>query len=122
MSAVYTTNGQQVRTDRAMGAMFDRALAKSEEQTRAGNFPTRLRVLADQRSIWSVGSRTAGGTIYLLEVDADGGVAECECPALGYCWHREHVQRAVGGDIAHHEVRTVRPVGAIDARTVSGRR
>ena len=90
---------------------FDRMVAKSEEQTRHGNLPRLLRVLAGERTvgltqIWSVASRTVSGEIRIVEVTwpPDGGkrTLTCDCPATGHCWHRVHVLRALDSEAPYY--------------------
>ena len=74
-----------------------RATAKSDEQARAGNLPRLVRADVERR-VWAVGSRTEGGTYWLLAEQADGQVF-CDCPALGPCWHQLHLSRALSGEV-----------------------
>ncbi len=87
---------------------FDRMIAKSEEQTRAGNLPRMLRLLPQQPNgdlvqIWSVSSRTVAGEIRIVEVtqptDGRAPSVTCDCPASEHCWHQMHVLRAINGEV-----------------------
>jgi hypothetical protein len=88
---------------------FDRMIAKSEEQVRAGNLPRLLRTLPQQPNgdviqVWSVGSRLTAGEIHIVEVcqpttDGRALVARCDCPAERHCWHQAHVLRALNGEV-----------------------
>lgn len=90
---------------------FDRMVAKSEEQVRAGNLPRLLRVLPQQPNgdvieVWSVGSRQTAGAIHIVEVslhtDGRPPSAACDCPAERYCWHKVHVLRALNGEVPYY--------------------
>lgn len=81
--------------------LHDRALAKSMEQVRANNLP-QLVSTDDQKEVWSVHSRTAGGQVWLVTLDLLTGEIACDCPAGILCWHRIHVYRARAGEIGHH--------------------
>lgn len=110
----------QVRTPEQMQALFDRSLAKSDEQARAGNLPRLLRHTPAGEPVYSVASRTTGGAVYLLVVEA-GGAVTCDCQAAGYCWHRHHVERAIAGEIGQVVV-TPRPIVGITAAMLCGKR
>lgn len=95
-------------TMRPARTRFDRMIAKSEEQTRAGNLPRLLRTLPQQPNgdlvqIWSVSSRTVAGEIHIVEVaqptDGRPPLITCDCPAVEYCWHQMHVLRAMNGEV-----------------------
>src|SRR4051812_11062879 len=69
---------------------FDRMVAKSEEQVRAGNLPRWLRSLpqasnGDLTQVWSVASRQTAGEVHIVEVvqptDGREVVVNCDCPA-----------------------------------------
>jgi hypothetical protein len=92
-------------------AAFDRMVAKSEEQVRAGNLPRLLRVLpqrpnGDVIEVWSVGSRQTAGEIHIVEVslhtDGRPPSVTCDCPAERYCWHMVHVLRALNGEVPYY--------------------
>ncbi|MCC6627136.1 MAG: hypothetical protein IT340_07005 [Chloroflexi bacterium] len=87
---------------------FDRMIAKSEEQVRAGNLPRLLRTLPEQPNgdvvqVWSVGSRQTAGEIRIVETyqPTDGRplLTRCDCPAERHCWHQAHVLRALNGEV-----------------------
>jgi hypothetical protein len=105
----------KVRTESQLQATFDRALAKSAEQAQAGNLPRLLHTFDmddGQRQVWSVASRTLGGTVYLLDtLTSPTGAVDvlCECPSSGWCWHRTHVERAIAGEIGHFAVPAAPP-------------
>lgn len=102
----------RTRTPQQQQAIIDRALSKAHEQARAGNLPSLLRQhnALDNLSttqVWTVGSRTTGGTIYRVVVTADGdGLSSlCECEAAHanrICWHRAACRLAALGDIPSH--------------------
>ena len=74
--------GQRTREQAAR----ERAQAKAHEQARAGNLPTllRQRFTGDALvELWSVGSRTQGGTVYLIDLchDAAGQSHRVATPA-----------------------------------------
>jgi hypothetical protein len=108
----------QVRTPEQMQALFDRSLAKSDEQARAGNLPRLLRHNAAGDAVFSVASRTTGGAIYLLVAEPNG--VACDCQALGYCWHVAHVERAIAGEIGMVIVQP-RPLVPASAAALSGK-
>ncbi len=92
---------------------FDRMIAKSEEQTRAGNLPRMLRLLPQQPNgdlvqIWSVSSRTVAGEIRIVEVtqptDGRAPSVTCDCPASEHCWHQVHVLRALSGEVPYYRI------------------
>jgi hypothetical protein len=87
---------------------FDRMIAKSEEQVRAGNLPRILRSLpqapnGDLVQVWSVASRQTAGEIHIVEVvqptDGREVTLRCDCPAEHHCWHQAHVLRALNGEV-----------------------
>jgi hypothetical protein len=93
-------------------ARIDRAVAKALEQARTGNLPTLLRTYTSDPletwQVWSVGSRTVAGTVYLIDLkaDADGLSTLCSCQAGDanrICWHRAAARMAALGEIDHHE-------------------
>jgi len=88
-------------------AARERAQAKAFEQARAGNLPTLLRqqFTGDAlRELWSVGSRTQGGTVYLIDLchDAAGVETLCDCPAEAVCWHRAACRLAHADALPFH--------------------
>jgi erythromycin esterase-like protein len=96
-------------TDRR-AATIARATAKAHEQARAGNLPTLLRSRFDGEAItelWSIGSRTTGGAVYIVDLrhDADGVTTYCECEAQHagrVCWHRAAARLAHADAIRSH--------------------
>lgn len=63
------------------------ALTKALAEALAGHMPTKLPGL----DVWLVGSRTQGGMVYRVSLDAEN-VWRCNCSAGingGYCWHPE---------------------------------
>ena len=93
-------------------ARIDRAVAKAHEQARAGNLPTLLKSYTtdplETWQVWSVGSRTVAGTVYLIDLkaDADGLSTLCSCQAGDanrICWHRAAARMAALGEIDHHQ-------------------
>lgn len=100
---------------------FDRMVAKSEEQVRAGNLPRLLRVLPRQPNgeaiqVWSVGSRQTAGEIHIVEVNqpTDGGdlatVVRCDCPSERHCWHQVHILRAMNGEVPYYRTPDRTPI------------
>jgi hypothetical protein len=90
---------------------FDRMVAKSEEQVRAGNLPRLLRILPQPPSgaavqVWSVGSRQTAGEIHIVEVtlptDGRPSATACDCPSERHCWHQIHVLRAINGEVPYY--------------------
>ena len=110
------TTSEQSRD--AKQARIDRAIAKAWEQARAGNLPTLLRqhdTGHDTKQVWSVGSRTAGGTVYTIDLaaDADGISTLCDCAgseADRICWHRAATRLAALGELDYHDARRRVPV------------
>lgn len=115
----------------------ERAQAKAFEQARAGNLPTLLRqqFTGDAiRELWSVGSRTQGGTVYLIDLchDAAGVETLCDCPAEAVCWHRAAVRLAHADALPFHNTqgwrmtpKTPAPAPApikLDQAVLTGRR
>jgi hypothetical protein len=97
----------------ARQARIDRANAKAHEQARAGNLPTALAARAWSNGItrwrYSVGSRTAGGSVYLVDLTDDHGTiwTACDCPAIGVCWHRAATRLAHTGQLASYRTATL---------------
>jgi hypothetical protein len=85
---------------------LDRATAKAHEQARAGNLPTVIVARAWSNGIttwrYALGSRTAGGTVYLIDLTDSNGrlTTHCDCPAMTTCWHRVAVRLAHTGIIS----------------------
>jgi hypothetical protein len=107
--SINATANAWVRSPAQVQAALDRALARSAEQSDVGNLPRLIRAYEaedGQRSVWSVGSRTVGGTIYLVDALVHGDDIDllCECQSAGWCWHRTHVERAMTGQIPHYGV------------------
>jgi len=117
-----------------------RAQAKAHEQARVGNVPTliRQRFTGDALvELWSVGSRTQGGTVYLIDLchDAAGVETLCDCPAADGCWHRAACRLAHADRIPSHNAQgwrmtpKARPVAlptiggkVVDQSALTGRR
>ena len=110
----------RVRTESALHATFDRSLAKSDEQARAGTLPRLIRQGAGY-AVWSVSSRTVGGSVYLVEAALNGDTG-CDCQAAGWCWHRTHVERAQAGHIGAFVLAHPTPLPAISAAMLAGKR
>ena len=128
--------GQRTREQAAR----ERAQAKAVEQARVGNVPTliRQRFTGDALvELWSVGSRTSGGTVYLVDLrhDADGISTLCDCPAADCCWHRAACRLAHADRIPSHNAQgwrmtpKARPVALptiggkpVDQSALTGRR
>jgi hypothetical protein len=95
---------------------IERATRRALEQAQAGNTPVLLRQAerwgATQQT-WSIGSRTTGGAVYLVEATAgsDGIETRCTCAAADaerLCWHRASIRLSIYGDITWTDGR--RPV------------
>lgn len=99
----------------------DRAAAKAVEQAMAGNRPIRLSAHSagqTTREQWSVGSRTTGGTRYLVElVSEPAGIStQCACQAgeaAAECWHRMAVLMARGGELECVVIERPEPVAKL---------
>lgn len=91
----------------ARQAAIERARAKAVEQASCGNVPTLLRSRFDGAAIvelWSLGSRTTGGRVYLVDLrhDAAGVTTCCDCAASDadrLCWHRASARMAHNDEI-----------------------
>lgn len=103
-------------TTQAPAEAADRALAKVIEQATANNLPVLLSDQGDdheQRQRWAIGSRTTGGTIYLIDLtaSANGIATACSCTGSGErrCWHRLAVRMAALYELAYRDGRAVPP-------------
>ena len=122
MNNATTGEWTQASRDRAI----ERAVTRALEQSRAGNLPTLLRAYVDPAQtcqVWSIGSRTTGGTVYLIDLEAnsDGITTHCSCQAGDadrICWHRAAVRLACLGEISHHEAR--QPVRRLTSADLMG--
>ena len=109
MNNATTASQSQTSRDRAI----ERAVHRALEQADAGNHPVLLRerqhASATQQT-WSIGSRTTGGSVYLVDATADSSGIEtrCTCAAADsdrLCWHRASVRLAIFRDIPHTDGR-----------------
>jgi hypothetical protein len=100
----------RTRTPEQTQTAIIRATAKVWEQAEARNLPRLLRQFDtdhDTRQVWTIGSRTTGGTVYTVDLmaDANGIATMCDCEAVGICWHRQAARMAVFGQVTYHDCR-----------------
>ena len=95
---------------------IERAVHRALEQAAVGNVPVLLRQhdrTYETAQVWSIGSRTTGGSVYVVETSASAQGVETRCTCAAgqedrICWHRASVRLAIFGDIDHTDGR--RPV------------
>ena len=86
---------------------IERATHRALEQAREGNHPVLLREQVRSwatQQTWSIGSRTAGGSVYVIDAttDCNGTQTHCTCAAADsdrICWHRAAIRLAIFNDI-----------------------
>ena len=77
--------------------------ATTVEQSDAGNTPVLLRQhdrTYETAQVWSIGSRTTGGAVYIVETSATAAGIETRCSCKAgeedrLCWHRASVRLSV---------------------------